>query len=131
MKSALPLLLLPALLMSCQGDPTPAQFTLVDHTSYVSPGITGDESLTINRVASVRPSPIVFSVSPLPAGITLVFQKHPVTDTPWVPFRISVGEVPLGTYAATITGISGSIKHTAKLIIAVTPQPMRFPPKYP
>ncbi|AWN22173.1 hypothetical protein DKM44_02105 [Deinococcus irradiatisoli] len=130
-KALLPLLLLPALLMSCSSGPSPAAlFSLEDKTEHMSPHQAGDLSLTIVRAASVSPPPITFSVSKLPAGMTLSFKKNPVTDTPWVEFTVTVGEVPLGTYTATITGRNSSITRTAKVSIVVE-MPSRPPKGFP
>ena len=129
-RALLPVLLLPALLMACNGGLAPLEFSLPDHNYGFPPSTAGYVALPIIRAASVKPPlPIKFSASGFPADITLTFfENTPPTYTENVVFKVTVGDVPLGTYTGTITGKSGSMTRTAKVSIMVEPLPVRTAP---
>ena len=64
--------------------------------------------------------PVTFSVSGLPAGATGTFTPNPATGSATLTVATTAGTTPGGTYPLTITGVSGSLSHTAAISITVT-----------
>ena len=82
-------------------------------------GTTGNYTVTVNPTNGFS-SPVTFSVTGLPAGaIANPFSPNPASTTS--AFNISAGTAAAaGTYALTITGVSGNLSHTAQATLVVT-----------
>jgi uncharacterized membrane protein len=63
-------------------------------------------------------SPVTFSVSGLPTGVSAVFSPNPATGSSTVTFNAASSAV-IGSYPLTITGVSGSLTATTALTLNV------------
>ena len=84
----------------------------------VAQGASADYSVTITPTNGFS-SPVTFSVSGLPTGATGTFTPNPGTTSATLTVATTAGTTPAGTYALTITGVSGSLSHTASVSITV------------
>ena len=64
---------------------------------------------------------VTLSVSGLPAGASASFTPNPTTGSSTL--NVSSGTAAIGSYALTITGISGALTHTAGVTLNVTGPP--------
>jgi hypothetical protein len=86
----------------------------------ITRGTSGNYTVTIARTVGFT-SAVTFSVNGLPSGTTFSFSPNPSTGTgSTTTLRISaVQATPAGTYALTITGVSGSLTHTVTVTLVV------------
>jgi subtilase family serine protease len=84
-------------------------------------GTAGTTTITVTPVASFTGT-VALSVSGLPAGVTAGFNPASVTggSGPSVLSLKPSSSTPRGTYSLTVTGISGSLKHTTTVTLKVT-----------
>jgi hypothetical protein len=62
---------------------------------------------------------VTFSASGLPAGAAAAFAPNPATSTSTLTVTTAT-TTPAGTYPLTITGVSGTLSHTASVTLVVT-----------
>jgi uncharacterized membrane protein len=84
----------------------------------VAQGASGNYSVTINPTNGFA-SGVTLSISGLPTGATGSFTPNPATGSSTLTVSTGVS-TPAGTYPLTITGVSGSLTHTAAISITVT-----------
>jgi hypothetical protein len=64
---------------------------------------------------------VAFTVSGLPSGTTGVFSSSPIATPGSTTLNVTTATTtPTGTYTLTITGTSGSLSHTANVVLAVS-----------
>jgi hypothetical protein len=80
---------------------------------------SGSYNLTITPVAGFS-GQVNLSVSGLPAGTTGTFSPNPATSSSTLSVTTATNTPP-GSYPITITGVSGSLNHTAAVSLVVTP----------
>jgi hypothetical protein len=80
---------------------------------------SGNYNLTIAPVSGFS-GQVNFSLSGLPAGATGTFSPNPATSSSTLSVTTSTNTPP-GSYPITITGVSGSLNHTAAVSLVVTP----------
>jgi len=81
-------------------------------------GGAGSYSVTINRISGFNGA-VTLSVTGLPTGATGTFTPNPATTSSTLAVSTTVS-TPAGTYPLTITGVSGSLTHTAAVSLVVT-----------
>jgi len=86
-------------------------------TQTVVQGSATSYNLTINPVNGFA-GQVTFSVSGLPTGASGTFSPNPATSTSALSVTTST-TTPAGTYAVTITGVSGSLTHTTTVTLIV------------
>ncbi len=89
---------------------TPASQTLLQ-------GASGNYSVTISPTNGFS-SAVTLSVSGLPTGATGTFTPNPATGSSTLAVTVG-GSTAVGTYPLTITGVSGSLSHTAAVSLSV------------
>src|SRR5437899_2239556 len=67
---------------------------------------------------------VTFSVSGLPGGATASFSPNPATASSTMTVATGAATAP-GSYALTITGVSGTLTHTTSVTLTVNPTPDR------
>src|SRR5207302_1612569 len=66
---------------------------------------------------------VIFTVSGLPGGATVSFRPNPTTASSTM--AVSAGAAtPAGSYALTITGVSGTLTRTTSVTLAINPAPV-------
>jgi hypothetical protein len=101
-----------------------------DYSLSVSPsaqsvtqgGTTGNYTVSVNATNGFS-SAVTLSVSGLPAGATLSGPSQNPTSTS-ATFSISTGTAAAGNYTLTITGVSGSLTHTATATLSIAAAPV-------
>jgi uncharacterized membrane protein len=99
---------------------TPPDFTLA--ATPASQTVAPASSTTYN--SSITPKGafggnVTMSVSGLPSGATASFSPNPTTSSSVM--TVTTGaSTPLGTYTLTVTGVSGSLSHTAQVTLVVS-----------
>ena len=83
----------------------------------VAPGSAGTSTITINPKDDFDQS-VTLSASGLPSGVTASFDPNPATSTSILSLSVNDTAAP-GKSTITITGTSGSLTHTAKVILTV------------
>jgi uncharacterized membrane protein len=101
----------------------PNNFSIVGATSsqIVTQGGSTSYGVNITPSGSFNGS-VTLSVNGLPGGATASFAPNPATTTSTLSVTTSAS-TPAGTYPLTITGISGTLTHTATVTLVVTPLP--------
>src|SRR5712691_10548587 len=66
---------------------------------------------------------VTFSVSGLPGGATASFSPNPATGSSTMSAGTGAA-TPAGSYALTITGVSGALTHTTSVTLTVNPAPV-------
>jgi peptidoglycan/xylan/chitin deacetylase (PgdA/CDA1 family) len=107
-------------LTQAQGQGTEPDFMLVASPAMqaVAPGGSTSYAVTVSPTNGFS-SAVALSVSGLPSGATGSFTPNPATASS----TLSVTTDPstlAGTYTLTITGISGTLTHTATVLLTVT-----------
>jgi hypothetical protein len=104
-----------------------ADFSLTLSPSSVSTtaGGTAAYSVTVNGSNGFK-SPVTLSVSGLPVTTTATFSANPVTNTTSAITLHTSSSTATGSYAVTITGISGSLSHSVPASLTVTAPPSKF-----
>jgi uncharacterized membrane protein len=87
----------------------------------VTPGGSTSYNVTINTLGGFT-GQVSLSVSGLPTGATASFTPNPATASSALAVTTNTG-TPIGTYTLTITGVSGSLMHSAAVTFLVNPPP--------
>lgn len=105
----------------CAAPPTP-DFTLsVSPTSQsVAQGQSTSYTVGVNRTGGFSGS-VSLSVSGLPTGASGSFSPNPATGTSSTLTVTTSPTTPTGSFALTVTGVSGSLTRTASGTLVVTP----------
>src|SRR5499427_2514776 len=105
----------------CAAPPTP-DFTLsVSPTSQsVAQGQSTSYTVGVNRTGGFSGS-VSLSVSGLPTGASGSFSPNPATGTSSTLTVTTNSTTPTGSFALTVTGVSGSLTRTASGTLVVTP----------
>jgi uncharacterized protein (DUF58 family) len=92
--------------------PSPASQTVIqgNPTSY---------GVTVNPTNGFA-GQVALSVTGLPTGASGSFAPNPATSTSTLSVTTDATTTPAGTYTLTITGVSGSLTHTATVTLVVT-----------
>jgi hypothetical protein len=90
---------------------TPASVT-------VAPGATASYTVTIARSGGFA-GVVTFSISGLPAGATGTFNPNPSSTNSSALTVTTSTTTPAGSYPLTITGVGGSLTHTASVTLVV------------
>lgn len=86
-------------------------------TQAVLPGGSAGYAITINPIGSFAEN-VSLSVSGLPGGATAGFSPNPTTSSSMLTVSTST-TTPVGASSLTITGVSGSLTHTAYATLVV------------
>jgi hypothetical protein len=96
-----------------------ADFRLQPHALLLAPGVTRRQHLPVSSVGGYDADVNLTSHS-LPADLSGQIEPAIVRPGETFTLRFSAGvEMPLGTYAGTLLGVSGEISHTVGITIAV------------
>jgi len=100
--------------------------TLADFSLAVSPGsrITVQRASTSYTVSTTRTggfsAAVTLSASGLPSGVTATFSPNPASANSSTLTVKTSATSPLRTFILSITGVSGSLRHTATATITIT-----------
>jgi len=100
--------------------PTSPDFSLSSSPSSVTiqQGLSGSSTISITSLNGFN-SPVTLSLSGNPTGVTASFSANPTSTTSTLTMTVDPS-TPTGTYPLTITGVSGSLIHTATLTLVVS-----------
>ena len=103
--------------------PTP-DFKLASPSSItIAQGASGHVSVTESVVSGFK-SPVTFTASGAPTGVSLSFSPASLSGAGFSTLSFAVSaSTPTGSYPITVTGSSGSITHTVKCTLIVSPAP--------
>ncbi len=92
-----------------------------DPFALVSVSQSGRATLKITITAFSGFSGTVTLSASSPAGLRFSFQPASIDGAGSAVMTVTAAGVPAGTYIATITGVSGALSHSTRVIVMVTP----------